>query len=68
MDAITLDRPQLIPGLNSLLGLPRRHETASDEETVEEFCHRISHGRPGPFRVRVDVDGSVLDVTGQVTS
>lgn len=67
MDAITQDRPQLVPGLNSLLGLPLRRAAVGGEETLEELCHRISRGAPGRFRIVVAADGSTVTVTDQVT-
>ena len=53
----------VMPGLNALLGLPRRQATVSPEETFEALCARISRpdGR-GPFRVHVGADGRVLEV------
>jgi hypothetical protein len=48
-----------VPGLNVLLGLPRRQATEAPMEGVEELCARISRGRPGPFRVHVAADGAV---------
>lgn len=68
MDAITQARPQLVPGLNSLLGLPLRRATTGGEETLEELCHRISRGGPGRFRIVVAADGTTVAVTGEVTS
>lgn len=66
MEAITQDRPQLVPGLNSLLGLPLRRAAVGGEETHEELCHRISRGGPGRFRIVIAADGSTATVTGQV--
>ena len=55
-----IELPQtIVPGLNALLGLPRRRATEAPTEGVEELCARISRGGPGPFRVHVAADGTV---------
>jgi hypothetical protein len=55
-----IELPQaVVPGLNVLLGLPRRRATDAPVEGVEELCARISRGGPGRFRVHVTADGTV---------
>jgi hypothetical protein len=63
-----IDLPQaVVPGLNALVGLPRRRATDAPMEGVEELCARISRGGPGRFRVHVAADGTVtVDTSKQV--
>lgn len=57
-----IELPQaVVPGLNALLGLPRRWATEAPTEDVAELCARISRGGPGRYRVHVAADGSVKE-------
>lgn len=63
MDLSVLPQQGVVPGLNALLGLPRRTATVAPDETWEDLCARISRGQAARYRVHVAADGQVLEVT-----